>query len=136
MRRNYRCRNGQFDSRLFTRVSPLQPSNPRGVLRVTGFGPLITDGLGVIHTYITGLLFRPPTNDTDFFLTLPPIHGHSAAMPNGLAEPGLYGRSRKTSSSSFDDMSSELCRASPFPLASVIDDPVYPKREKCVREFK
>ena len=39
----------------------------------TGFRPLITDTLGVIHTYITGLLLPPSPDVTQMYVSLPPI---------------------------------------------------------------
>ncbi|XP_054709612.1 probable E3 ubiquitin-protein ligase HECTD2 [Uloborus diversus] len=46
----------------------------RQIVQVTGFGPLITDTLGVIHTYITGLLLPPSSPDsTPVYVSLPPI---------------------------------------------------------------
>lgn len=39
----------------------------------TGFRPLITDTLGVIHTYITGLLLPPSPDVPPMYVSLPPI---------------------------------------------------------------
>ncbi|GIY20830.1 probable E3 ubiquitin-protein ligase HECTD2 [Caerostris darwini] len=46
----------------------------RQIVQVTGFGPLITDTLGVIHTYITGLLLPPSSPESaPVYVSLPPI---------------------------------------------------------------
>ncbi|KFM72857.1 hypothetical protein X975_01161, partial [Stegodyphus mimosarum] len=51
-----------------------QDTGSRQIVQVTGFGPFITDTLGVIHTYITGLLLPPSSPDaTPVYVTLPPI---------------------------------------------------------------
>ncbi|GFQ74602.1 putative E3 ubiquitin-protein ligase HECTD2, partial [Trichonephila clavata] len=49
-------------------------SGSRQIVQVTGFGPLITDTLGVIHTYITGLLLPPSSPESHpVYVSLPPI---------------------------------------------------------------
>ncbi|GFY77852.1 putative E3 ubiquitin-protein ligase HECTD2 [Trichonephila inaurata madagascariensis] len=49
-------------------------SGSRQIVQVTGFGPLITDTLGVIHTYITGLLLPPSSPESPpVYVSLPPI---------------------------------------------------------------
>ncbi|KAI1301906.1 putative E3 ubiquitin-protein ligase HECTD2 [Halotydeus destructor] len=108
------------------------PSNR--VLSVAGFTPLITDGLGVIHTYITGLLFRPPAtpSDTDFYLTLPPIAGTSHNM-----DDNNYCRSHGLKPNSGLEASAMLSqRTSPVQSVSQSEEIIFPKRDKTVQEFK
>lgn len=67
-------------------------------MQVTGFGPLITDTLGVIHTYITGLLL-PPSSPSDspsspVYLSLPPIsaggEGQLVTLRDNTNRQGAY----------------------------------------------
>nr|XP_042904341.1 probable E3 ubiquitin-protein ligase HECTD2 [Parasteatoda tepidariorum] len=54
-------------------VDSVTETGSRQIVQVTGFGPLITDTLGVIHTYITGLLLPPSSPDSTVYVSLPPI---------------------------------------------------------------
>ncbi|KAH9362234.1 hypothetical protein HPB48_002212 [Haemaphysalis longicornis] len=56
----------------FKRVTHSLQDSQRPLVRVTGFGPLITDSLGAIHTYITGLILRPPSPG-ELYPSLPPV---------------------------------------------------------------
>lgn len=67
----------------------------------SSIGPLIADGLEVIHTYITGLLFRPTTStDSEFYFSLPPIAGSHPRGPSGRHSHWLTRSARRSSSES------------------------------------
>ncbi|RWS05224.1 putative E3 ubiquitin-protein ligase HECTD2-like protein, partial [Dinothrombium tinctorium] len=114
------------------------------VLRLTGFGPLLADGLGVIHTYITGLLFRPTNNDesNDVYLHLPPItaqtnSSHSNDREESASDFSFACRNKFDFGVHNDFSSSDLINANLNNIAShcaAIN--IYPKRQMSVQEFR
>ncbi|CAN7947077.1 unnamed protein product, partial [Ixodes hexagonus] len=123
-----------------TSLGSVPQESQRPLVRVTGFGPLITDSLGAIHTYITGLILRPPSPNSALYLSLPPVqpdserrlctmsagaHVTSAVRPTSSACPkdlgtGIYG-----------DEAGMVAR--PHELAQ---EPEYPVRHRDVRELR
>ncbi|KAG8176214.1 hypothetical protein JTE90_016084, partial [Oedothorax gibbosus] len=106
----------------------------RQIVQVTGFGPLITDTLGVIHTYITGLLLPPtsPSSSSPMYLSLPPIsaggEGQLVTLREGATRQGTYatpcsGRSTvQNKSALLDDLEPELI--------------MYPTKDTTIRQLK
>src|SRR5882724_4861883 len=103
---------------------------------------------GVIHTYITGLLFRPHTEeDPNLYLTLPPIH-NSRSNPsinesNGLSNGRRFSGYDLTNTGKNSDFF-KIQRAledSEFPNYNLNNKFIsnsykYPIRTKSVEEFK
>lgn len=126
----------------------------------SSFGPLIADGLEVIHTYITGLLFRPTaTTENEFILSLPPIAGTTSRDVHGQSHwLARSARRRSSSESSIHLESSSSSTSTPGNIDSPsstftsnvpcspritstesigpFNDSTYPKREKSVSQFK
>lgn len=90
-------------------------------MRVTGFGPLITDSLGAIHAYITGLILRPPS-PTALYSSLPPVQ-HDA-------ERRLCTQSAGSPPEPAKDTGSVYGREQLLP------EPEYPVRRKNIRELR
>lgn len=128
----------------------------------SSFGPLIADGLEVIHTYITGLLFRPsnsPADSGEFYFSLPPITGggHNTREVSGRHSHWLSRSARRSSSESsihLDPSASSTSSSSNTsvhehftPRTHVTSTPstsestsqseevTYPSREKSVSQF-
>ncbi|KAL1434216.1 hypothetical protein MTO96_011858 [Rhipicephalus appendiculatus] len=93
----------------------------RPLVRVTGFGPLITDSLGAIHAYITGLILRPPS-PTALYSSLPPVQ-HDA-------ERRLCTQSAGSPPEPAKDAGSVYTREQLLP------EPEYPVRRKDIRELR
>ncbi|KAH6947762.1 hypothetical protein HPB50_021138 [Hyalomma asiaticum] len=93
----------------------------RPLVRVTGFGPLITDSLGAIHAYITGLILRPPS-PTTLYSSLPPVQ-HDA-------ERRLCTQSAGSPPEPAKDTGSVYGREQLLP------EPEYPVRRKDIRELR
>ncbi|XP_037506563.2 probable E3 ubiquitin-protein ligase HECTD2 [Rhipicephalus sanguineus] len=93
----------------------------RPLVRVTGFGPLITDSLGAIHAYITGLILRPPS-PTALYSSLPPVQ-HDA-------ERRLCTQSAGSPPEPAKDTGSVYTREQLLP------EPEYPVRRKDIRELR
>ena len=124
----------------------------------SSFGPLIADGLEVIHTYITGLLFRPTAStENEFILSLPPIAGTTSRGVHGQSHWLARSARRRSSSESSVHLESSSSTSTPAnidPAASFssnvpcsprmpstesitpFNEISYPKREKSVSQFK
>ncbi|XP_054168637.1 probable E3 ubiquitin-protein ligase HECTD2 [Oppia nitens] len=107
------------------------------LLRVTGFGPLITDGLGVIHTYITGLLFPPHIDDesSNLLISLPPINNsHSDLAINDNINDNQF----MTNSSKTQKLLNQSLESSQFSYSNkYLSTPFhYPKRDFTLNDFK
>lgn len=125
----------------------------------SSFGPLIADGLEVIHTYITGLLFRPTAStENQFILTLPPIAGNSSrdihgqshwltrsARRRSSSESSVHLESSSSSSSTTGNidgttsLSPHVSCAHKIPSTGSItafSEISYPNRHKSVSQFK
>ncbi|XP_076315726.1 putative E3 ubiquitin-protein ligase HECTD2 [Tachypleus tridentatus] len=76
----------------------------RPYMQFAGFGPLLTEGLGVIHTYITGLLLPPtsPNSNSALYLSLPPIQqtteGRLVSIPGNSQDSDVRNNNQAFSS--------------------------------------
>ncbi|CAN7941504.1 unnamed protein product, partial [Ixodes pacificus] len=114
----------------------------RPLVRVTGFGPLITDSLGAIHTYITGLILRPTSPNSSLYLSLPAVQPDSerrlCTMSAGAHMPSTA-RPASSASATPKDLGAGIYGdatgivAQPRELAS---EPEYPVRHRDVRELR
>ena len=100
--------------------------------------------IGVIHTYITGLLFRPSNQEEtpNLYLTLPPIHNSRRNSPNG--EPSNLSNARHLTNFSFTNAlkGPDFVRRTLEDMEEthnnrLVSHPVnYPKRVKTTEEFR
>lgn len=103
----------------------------------TGFRPLITDTLGVIHTYITGLLLPPSPDVPQMYVSLPPI---SQGGEGQLVT--IRGDARQQAFLSADGRSSLLAgSATSTTKQTILDDfqpnlILYPTKEMTVRQLR
>ncbi|EEC19977.1 hypothetical protein IscW_ISCW014766 [Ixodes scapularis] len=114
----------------------------RPLVRVTGFGPLITDSLGAIHTYITGLILRPTSPNSSLYLSLPAVQPDAerrlCTMSAGAHMPSTA-RPASSASATPKDLGAGIYGdatgivAQPHELAS---EPEYPVRHREVRELR
>ncbi|XP_023244373.1 probable E3 ubiquitin-protein ligase HECTD2 [Centruroides sculpturatus] len=110
-------------------------------IRVTGFGPFITDTIGVIQTYLTGLLLRPPSSqDNTFYLTLPPVQAGTENRLVSLGQDGVRNPRPLLSSATGARSLTGRSGKAPSEIGLVDnaqdDNIVYPDRDVSIRDFR
>ncbi|XP_022250227.1 probable E3 ubiquitin-protein ligase HECTD2 isoform X2 [Limulus polyphemus] len=99
---NYNIPVVDSPSELWERVCRYESHRP--YMQFAGFGPLLTEGLGVIHTYITGLLLPPssPNSNSALYLSLPPIQqtteGRLVSVPGNSQDSDVRNNNQAFSS--------------------------------------
>ncbi|XP_015792141.1 probable E3 ubiquitin-protein ligase HECTD2 [Tetranychus urticae] len=70
---NMRSRSLQIDEGLESNDNLRLPRIRPNLFRFNGFGPFLTDSIGLIHSYLASLLVRSPESESNIYLHLPPI---------------------------------------------------------------
>ena len=88
----------------------------------------------VIHTYITGLLLRPTTGESNFYVTLPSINrepgsSESDYLTNNDKDNSMNHKKLMKFKGNFDVFDESFCKSSSLQI-------VYPKREISIEEFR